>query len=471
MLRYVRFPILVGQRFPKILWTTLAVAASLRLLGAWIGNLNWDESALIARAEGIDLRPGNLRLVWQSVDHPPLTVYVVKLSGLVFGNSNFGLRVLHVLFGTATVFLVFLLGKKVSSVNAGLYAAALLAVDRFHHTWSYFFVSEILLLFFATLALLLYLRTTETHSYRDFALLGVALGLAYLSKETAILLFPVLWLHTLVDPEHRMSLFRGKWFTTHVIAVVVISPDLLWNATHFYEGYFFRDIGFVKETFAILPTAVWLYLGEFLVDLQGWNPSWCHWPAGALYLLTATLALISWRQKNLRLLCWLFWTVFLFFTLLPFEAVDNFWWASMTIIPAVVICGEYLQLWPRRIVAVFLCYLSIQATLVALRPGRESPRIETSKRVESVVRRASRTADADFTVRQDLERVLLRSLHVNGPDARLYGYLARAAHARKQVDRAEYFVRRALELDPQNSAALAVRQAIKGETAQRGSTR
>ena len=119
----------------------------------------------------------------------------------------------------------------------------------------------------------------------------------------------------------------------------------------------------------------------------------------------------------------------------------------------------------------FLCYLSIQATLVALRPGRESPRIEASKRVESVVRRASRTADSDFTVRQDLERVLLRSLHVNGPDARLYGYLARATHARKQVDKAEYFVRRALELDPQNSAALAVRQAIKRETAQRGSTR
>ena len=190
-----------------------------------------------------------------------------------FGNSNFGLRILHVLFGTATVFLVFLLGKKVSSANAGLYAAALLAVDRFHHTWSYFFVPEILLLFFTTLALLLYVRTIETQSRKDFALLGVVLGLAYLSKEIAILLFPILWLHTLADPERRTSLFRGKWLTMHVMAVVVASPDLLWNATHFYEGYFYRDIDFLTQNFAISPTALWLYLGEFLVDLRGSNPS------------------------------------------------------------------------------------------------------------------------------------------------------------------------------------------------------
>ncbi len=65
----------VSRRFPGILWVILAVAAGLRLLGAWIGNLNYDESMIIARAEAIDLRPGNLRLVWQTVNHPLLTVY------------------------------------------------------------------------------------------------------------------------------------------------------------------------------------------------------------------------------------------------------------------------------------------------------------------------------------------------------------------------------------------------------------
>ena len=450
----------VSRRFPGILWVILAVAAGLRLLGAWIGNLNYDESMIIARAEAIDLRPGNLRLVWQTVNHPLLTVYVVKISGYLFGNSDFGLRILHVLFGTVNVFLVFLLGKKLCSVHAGLWAAALLAVDRFHHTWSYAFEPEILLVFFATLALLLYLRATETQTYRDFALLGAVVGLAYLSKETAILLFPILWLHTLVDPERRASLLQGKWLMMHAVAVVVISPDLVWNATHFYEGYFYRDIDLVTKTPAISPRAVWLYLGEFAVDLQGWNPSWCHWPAGALYLLTATLALVSRRRNRLRLLSWSFWAVFLFFTVLPAET-DRFWWASITIIPAVVICGEYLRRWPRYVTLVFAVYLGVQATLAAFQAGSESPRIKASKRIESAVQLASMRADSDSEARRDLENILLHVLHIAGPDQRLHGYLARSAHERRQPQRGGYFARRALERDARNDFSALVGRGIK----------
>ena len=455
--------LIVSQSFPKTLWAILAVAASVRLLGAWIGNLFPDESMIIMYAEGIDLRPGNLRLVWQTIDHPLLTVYVVKISGYLFGNGDFGLRILHVLFGTANVFLVFLLGKKVCSVHSGLFAAALLAVDRFHHTWSCFFEPEILLVFFTTLALLLYLRAMETQTYLNFALLGVALGLAYLSKETAILLFPILWLHTLADPERRASLFHGKWLMMQVIAAVVISPDLLWNATHFYEGYFYRDINFVTKTLAISPRAIWLYLGEFSGGPSNWEPSWCHWPAGALYLLTATLAVISWRRKRLRFLCWVFWAVFLFFTVLP-SGEKSFWWASMTIIPAVVICGDYLRRWPRNVVALFICYLSIRAILAPLAPQPEkTPRIKASKRIESVVQLANRNADSDSRRRRDVEGLLLRALRITGPDERLYGYIAQAAYARGHTDSARYFVGRALELNAQKKFSSLVGHKVEQE--------
>ncbi len=356
--------------------------------------------------------------------------------------------------------LVFLLGKKVFSVKAGLFAAALLAVDRFHHTWSYAFEPESLLLFFATLALLLYLRATETQTYRDFALLGAALGLAYLCKETVILLFPILWLHTLADPERRMSLLQGTWWMMHLVAAVVISPDLIWNATHFYEGYFYRDIDLVTTTLAISPRAVWLYLGELFVEIPAPVPYWCHWPAGAVYLLTATLALFSWRRKKLRLLCWVFWAVFLFFTVLPARE-DFFWWASITLIPAVVICGEYLRRWPLPLAAVFGGYLSVQAILVTLQPGVEFPRVKASKRIESAVRLASMSTDLDWKRGRHLEEILFTNLQIAGPDARLHGYLARAAFAQQQLDRARYFARRALERDPEKSFSALVGREVE----------
>src|SRR5262245_10254641 len=166
---------LLLQPFPRMLWFILAVGFGVRLLGAWNGTLKYDESTHLACAETIDLRPQYFHLVFRSVDHPLLSVYILRLSGYLFGDSNFGLRILHVLFGTLTLIPIFFLGKRVFSEQAGLWAAALLAVDQFHQIWSYFVVPEILLLFFATLVLLQFLRAMESKTRGDLLALGVLL--------------------------------------------------------------------------------------------------------------------------------------------------------------------------------------------------------------------------------------------------------------------------------------------------------
>ena len=180
---------------PGLFWVVLAVAAVLRFGGAAGQGLLYDESAHLACAETIDFRLESFRLVWRSVDHPALSVYLVRLSGLLFGDSDFGIRVIHCLAGLGTVALVFFLGRSLFSERVGLWAAALLAVDRFHVRWSYFIVPEVLLLLFSVIAILIYFRFGRSGATRDAVLLGGALGFAYVSKETAVILFPILWIH------------------------------------------------------------------------------------------------------------------------------------------------------------------------------------------------------------------------------------------------------------------------------------
>jgi len=93
------------------------------------------------------------------------------------------MRMLHVLAGTATVATVYFLGKRIFSENAGLWAAGLLTVDQFHAGWSRPFFPEVLLLLFAALTLLQFLRVLEASTTRNCVLLGVLLGLAYLAKK------------------------------------------------------------------------------------------------------------------------------------------------------------------------------------------------------------------------------------------------------------------------------------------------
>ena len=120
-----------------------------------------------ALAETIDFHPRSLHLVSRTLDHPLLSVYVLKLDGLLFGASDFGLRLAYVLAGAATLAPVYFLARRAFSPAAGLWAAALLAVDQFHAGWSRVFMPETLMLLFGALALLQFVRARAAAGRAD----------------------------------------------------------------------------------------------------------------------------------------------------------------------------------------------------------------------------------------------------------------------------------------------------------------
>ena len=137
----------------------------------------------------------------RTLDHPLLSIYILRLGSLLFGTSNFALRLPYILAGTATVLPVYYLACRAFSPRAGLLAAALLAVDLFHAGWSRVFMPEAIMLLLGRLAILQFLRTLEKPATGRFVLLGLLMGLAYLAKEPAILLGPAFWICLLIDPR------------------------------------------------------------------------------------------------------------------------------------------------------------------------------------------------------------------------------------------------------------------------------
>ena len=282
----------------------LLAALAIRLLGAWHANLVFDERAHWALAETIDLRPGHLHLLSRTLDHPLLSIYILRLGSLLFGTSNFALRLLYILAGTATVLPVYYLACRAFSPRAGLLAAALLAVDLFHAGWSRVFMPEAIMLLLSALAILQFLRTLEKPATGRFVLLGLLMGLAYLAKEPAILLGPAFWICLLIDPGHRPLLRNPRWYLAHAVFAAVIAPDLLWNASQWTDSYLHRDLALAGQTVRISLKPLSLYLGEVfraVLDrdalgsdyLEG-NIYVCHAVAGAIYLaaMAATAAFL-----------------------------------------------------------------------------------------------------------------------------------------------------------------------------------
>src|SRR3989344_1581378 len=117
-----------------MIWLILLLAFILRLV-----NLNqslwWDEAINIVYARSSDL--------WWFVTkysvgdfHPPGWFAILWGWGYVFGFSEISVRLPSVIFGVATVWLIYLLGKELFSRKVGLLAALFLAIAPLHIYYS-----------------------------------------------------------------------------------------------------------------------------------------------------------------------------------------------------------------------------------------------------------------------------------------------------------------------------------------------
>ncbi len=109
----------------------LVVLLALLLRAYHLGHLGfwYDEGASAYLAEA-----GRLA-VWTRDVHPPLYVALLSVWRLV-ADGDVWLRSLSVLFGVATVPVVYAIGRALFSPPAGLWAAGLLAVTYFHVKYS-----------------------------------------------------------------------------------------------------------------------------------------------------------------------------------------------------------------------------------------------------------------------------------------------------------------------------------------------
>jgi enoyl-CoA hydratase len=329
-----------------------ALGLGLRLLGAASARLTYDESLTWAMAA-----PPEARFRIGPTDHPPLVHLLVRLGADAFGDSPLGLRLIPVLLGGATVWLAFQLGRRLFGDSAGLLAAALIAVDRFHASWSRLFVEEGLLLFLEALALLLLLRARDAGRRGGWLALGIELGAAALAKETALLLLPAFALALLADARGRLALRGPGPALAAAVALALAGLELARSLAHFPAGYPGRWLLLGAWAGAPSPIATSLYLGELYqrlgpadvldVDYAQGAAFAAFWPAGVLYLSAVAWAaarVVRRRETDgLKPPLLVFAFLGAWFSLAGGRgAFDPFWWASLTLIPAVLLAGRLL---------------------------------------------------------------------------------------------------------------------------------
>jgi hypothetical protein len=198
----------------------LILAVALRIWGIGWGlptsrhyfSYHPDETMVLSAALKVNLLSGDLNPGFYN--YGSLFVYLVNIatvaataSGAInlppddifsrigeFAKMYMAGRVVAVLLGILTVYLLYALGRRAYGRAAGLLAALFMAVIPIHVMHSRFVAVDVPATFFIVLALIFAIRITDGHRLRDYIFAGLFAGLAAGTKYNAglVLLSPII---------------------------------------------------------------------------------------------------------------------------------------------------------------------------------------------------------------------------------------------------------------------------------------
>ena len=171
-------------------------------------------------------------------DHPPMVALWIRAGTALLGPSPLGIRLLGPLCAALGSLLLWDAGEHLfPRRQAGLAAAALLNATLMFGTGAILMTPDTPLLFFWTASLAALARLLSSGNPRWWLAVGLAAGLALLSKYTALLLIASVFLWLLTAPPGRAAL-RTPWpWAAMILAFLLFAPDIAWNAAHHWVSY------------------------------------------------------------------------------------------------------------------------------------------------------------------------------------------------------------------------------------------
>lgn len=271
------------------------------------------------------------QLAWSYTDVPPATAWLIRLGETLFGHSLLGVRSLFLLLGTATVVLVWQLGRRLYGERAGVIAALGWQLLPLGGTLGIMAMPDVPLSFAAVL--MLYGLAGALRNWpRAWLWLGLGLLLAWLSHYRAALLLPGGLALLLFQREGRLLWRRpGLWFAAALGACGLL-PLLLFNRSHDWSGL----------SFQLVERHPWQFHASGL--LQPLEQLFIVTPL--LYALLLWVLLWAWRRRHddavIALLAWAGLAMVLVYFLFGLFGDDlrfRWHWPLQGYVPALLLLG------------------------------------------------------------------------------------------------------------------------------------
>lgn len=175
-------------------------------------------------------------------DHPPMVAWVIGLGTAVFGDNEFGVRVVGSLLSIGASFLMYQFARAWFSHSAGVLAALLLQILPVYFGCGFIATMDSALVFFWMLCMVGVTSALRGNRSWGWYVAGVALGLAMLSKYIGVFLAAGTVLAVVSHRPWRRHLLTVHPYLALLLALVLFSPVVIWNVQHDWASFRFQFV-------------------------------------------------------------------------------------------------------------------------------------------------------------------------------------------------------------------------------------
>ena len=265
-------------------------------------------------------------LDWSYFDNSGMTAYLIRLSTEIFGRSTpFTVRFPFLVAAFITTITVYFSASLVSGSRwAGAYSALFFNLAPLSLFGAGTAVHDNALIMFWALALWFAAKFLKSENPANFYLVGIACGLAILSKYTGVLIVPAVMLWLIASKRYRYLLAQKEPWIGAIIAALFTLPIIWWNYQN--EWASFKHILFIGSTHGGFWRRVSDGLGYQLSQLLTISPFFYF--AIIATIISSTVAQFRTRNDNQLLLLMMGFPLLLF-SVMAFKGHAEANWAVM----------------------------------------------------------------------------------------------------------------------------------------------
>lgn len=179
---------------------------------------------------------------WGYYSKPPMVAWAIWLGTHLFGDGEQGVRALSVLAYPLTAWLLFLFVRRLFRADPRAEAMAFwtgvtYATLPFVSVGAWLITTDAFLILFWSLSLYALTFALESGRWRDWLLLGAAIGLGMMAKYSMVFFGLGLAAYLAASPGRRRLFLDPRPYAAAVVALLPVLPNVAWNAGHHFVSF------------------------------------------------------------------------------------------------------------------------------------------------------------------------------------------------------------------------------------------